>query len=46
VTKPADRIDRIVVGIPAKDEATSIVACVESIVAAARRVAVPGRRYG
>jgi len=36
-----DRIDRIVVGIPAKDEATSIVACVESIATAARRVAVP-----
>jgi len=36
-----DRIDRIVVGIPAKDEATSIVACLESVAASARRVAVP-----
>ena len=38
---PAGRIDRIVVGIPARDEATSIVACVDSVAAAARRVAVP-----
>jgi len=44
VTGAADRvgrIDRIVVGIPARDEAASITACVDSVTAAARRVAVP-----
>jgi len=41
VTGAAAWIDRIVVGIPAKDEATSIVACLASVTAAARHVAVP-----
>jgi len=41
VTRASDRIDRIVVGIPARNEATSIIACLESVAAAARHVAVP-----